>query len=288
MTGALASVLAVLTACGTAPGTGAHAGPVTGAEAGTGPGPTPYEDTASASALPRPAPPTKVPGAPEPERPSPRRPGPTDLPDPTEPAASPGRPGPGRPTEQTAGQEPSMKPAGPAPGDAARTAPGPDLSRTTGPSAARKPPATGVRPGPGKGPGKGSGKGSGKGPGKGSVPTIRIGSWSAPIARGGQEEVDACRNAVQWAGPDFGAENGYQMRTIVLVGHDFCGFDRFATLPVGSEVTIETPRGTRTYQVYATYISPGRGTPAAGLYWGDLTLQSCVGPDTGFSYLTRV
>jgi hypothetical protein len=40
--------------------------------------------------------------------------------------------------------------------------------------------------------------------------------------------------------------------------------------------------------VYANYITPGRGAPAAGLYWGDLTLQSCVGPDTGFSYLVRL
>jgi hypothetical protein len=92
---------------------------------------------------------------------------------------------------------------------------------------------------------------------------------------------------VQWTGPAIGTEDGYALRTVVIVGHDYCGFDRFATLPIGTKVNISTPRGTWTYKVYAHYVTPGRGVPAAGLYWGDLTLQSCVGPDTGFSYLVR-
>ncbi|WP_157968668.1 sortase family protein [Streptomyces geranii] len=117
--------------------------------------------------------------------------------------------------------------------------------------------------------------------------TIRIGTWTEDVVRGGQDEVDACRDAVQWTGPTLGTEDGYKMRTAVLVGHDYCGFDRFATLPVGTRVTVSSPRGTWTYKVYANYVTPGRGAPAAGLYWGDLTLQSCVGPDTGFSYLMR-
>ncbi len=117
--------------------------------------------------------------------------------------------------------------------------------------------------------------------------TIRIGDWSSTVVRGDQAEVDACRNAVQWTGPNIGTEDGYELRTVVIVGHDYCGFDRFATLGVGTKVTISTPRGTWRYTVYAHYVTPGRGVPAAGLYWGDLTLQSCVGPDTGFSYLVR-
>lgn len=118
--------------------------------------------------------------------------------------------------------------------------------------------------------------------------TIRIGTWSARVIRGGQAEVDRCKDAVQWAGPALGAEDGYEMSTSVVVGHDYCGFDLFATLPVGTRVMVSSPRGTWTYEVYATYVTPGRGAPAAGLYWGDLTLQSCVGPDTGFSYLMRI
>ncbi|MFJ9703849.1 hypothetical protein [Streptomyces sp. NPDC101234] len=118
---------------------------------------------------------------------------------------------------------------------------------------------------------------------------IRIGDWSSYVARGGQDAVDACRNAVQWTGPDIGREDGYKLRTVVIVGHDYCGgYDRFAQLPQGTRVTLTTTRGTYTYEVYADYVTPGRGVPAAGLYWGDLTLQSCVGPDTGFSYLVRL
>ncbi|MFF3380015.1 hypothetical protein ACFYXF_44560 [Streptomyces sp. NPDC002680] len=119
--------------------------------------------------------------------------------------------------------------------------------------------------------------------------TLRIGSWSARVVRGGQEAVDECRDAVLWTGPDLGTtEDGFALRTAVVVGHDYCGFDRFAELPVGTVVTATTPRGTFAYRVYARHVSPGRGTPSHGLYWGDLTLQSCVGPDTGFSYLMRV
>lgn len=117
--------------------------------------------------------------------------------------------------------------------------------------------------------------------------TLRIGGWSSGVVRGGQETIDACRDAVQWSGPDFGQEDGYKMRTVVVVGHDYCGFGQFATLPVGTVVTVETPREILRYRVYARHLTPGRGTPAHGLYWGDLTLQSCVGPDTGFSYLVR-
>ncbi|MFJ6568101.1 hypothetical protein ACIQNU_11795 [Streptomyces sp. NPDC091292] len=118
--------------------------------------------------------------------------------------------------------------------------------------------------------------------------TLRIGSWSSAVVRGGQKAVDACADAVQWTGPDLGTEDGYALRTAVIVGHDYCGFARFATLPLDTTVTATTPRGTFAYRVYANHISPGRGTPSHGLYWGDLTLQSCVGDNTGFSYLVRV
>ncbi|MFB8348697.1 hypothetical protein [Streptomyces niveus] len=143
-------------------------------------------------------------------------------------------------------------------------------------------------------PGTPTGKPSAKSPGqptgtaRPNGTTLRIGSWSARVVRGGQEEVDACRDAVQWTGPDLGTENGYAMRTAVVVGHDFCGFGQLATLPIGTEVTVETHRALLRYRVYARHLTPGRGAPAHGLYWGDLTLQSCVGPDTGFTYLTRM
>ncbi|AJE42206.1 hypothetical protein CP978_21155 [Streptomyces nodosus] len=197
-------------------------------------------------------------------------------------------PGPSGPSPEVA--SPTAAPArerpasgSPAPGPSASggaRVPGPDLSRpSTSPAApftaATTPTARATTP-------------SGPSPEPGRA-VLSIGDWSASVARGGQDEVDACRDAVQWAGPEIGDEDGYELRTLVVVGHDYCrGFDRFATLPVGSTVTLTTTRGSWTYRVYAHYITPGRGAPAAGLYWGDLTLQSCVGPDTGFSYLMRV
>ncbi|WOX12099.1 hypothetical protein [Streptomyces sp. N50] len=155
--------------------------------------------------------------------------------------------------------------------------PGPDLSRKEPSAAPRRTPTRSAGPGTDTAT-----------TGRPTATTIRIGTWSSTVVRGDQAEVDACRHAVQWTGPAIGTEDGYELRTVVIVGHDYCGFDRFATLPVGTRVNISTPRGTWTYKVYAHYVTPGRGVPAAGLYWGDLTLQSCVGPDTGFSYLMRV
>ncbi|MFE9608681.1 hypothetical protein [Streptomyces sp. NPDC006012] len=188
------------------------------------------------------------------------------------PAARPARPtGTARP--------PAPDPAGTrmppvrAPAATGRTS-GPDLSRppTRSPSTSTVPEraAAGPAPKPGRA-------------------VLRIGDWSAYVMRGGQDEVDACGDAVQWTGPETGTEDGYEMSTVVIVGHDYCnGFGRFATLPKGTRITLSTVHGTWTYEVYASYLTPGRGAPAAGLYWGDLTLQSCVGPDTGFSYLVRL
>ncbi|MHB9859512.1 sortase family protein [Streptomyces sp. YIM S03343] len=187
------------------------------------------------------------------------------VPLPTPPTGTPGTPGASAPAPRT-----TTPPSSPAP-----RAKGPDLSRRSAPpSSAEQPKASAPASGPSPAPGRA---------------VLRIGGWTAGVVRGGQDEVDACRNAVQWAGPEIGRENGYELRTVVIVGHDYCnGFDRFAALPNGSRVTLTTVRGTFTYQVYGHYLTPGRGVPAAGLYWGDLTLQSCVGPDTGFSYLVRV
>ncbi|MEU1034982.1 hypothetical protein ABZ402_41085 [Streptomyces mirabilis] len=164
----------------------------------------------------------------------------------------------------------------------------PDLSRTPPPSTSPRPGTTPAKPPPKPPAGADAGAETFGRRGPDGSTTLRIGSWSARVVRGGQEAVDACRDAVQWTGPDLGTEDGYALRTVVVVGHDYCGFERFAKLPVGTVVTATTPRGTFEYRVYAHYVSPGRGTPSQGLYWGDLTLQSCVGPDTGFSYLMRV
>lgn len=191
---------------------------------------------------------------------------PTPTPPPHSP--TPSRP----PAKATVPPEPTPKPPAPSPTPPAPASPSP------GTASAEPPPRPFADTGS-----EASGRRSQDG-----TTTLRIGTWSAQVVRGGQEAVDACRNAVQWTGPDLGTEDGYALRTAVVVGHDYCGFEQFGRLPLGTVVTATTPRGTFQYRVYATYVSPGRGTPSHGLYWGDLTLQSCVGPDTGFSYLMRV
>ncbi|MEU6340406.1 hypothetical protein ABZ883_05565 [Streptomyces sp. NPDC046977] len=163
----------------------------------------------------------------------------------------------------------------------------PDLSRTA-PSSSSAPPTPRSTPtGPASSPSSRAASPVPSSSAPDAVTALHIGDWSAQVVRGDQETVDACRDAVQWDGPALGSEDGYALRTAVVVGHDYCGFQRFATLPIGTVVTATTPRGTFTYRVYAHHTEPGRGAPSHGLYWGDLTLQSCVGPNTGFSYLRR-
>lgn len=116
---------------------------------------------------------------------------------------------------------------------------------------------------------------------------LHIGKWERPVVRGDQAAIDRCDAAVLFTGPDPAEADGAAMSTTVIVGHDFCGYAILAPLRVGTHVTLDTPQGTLSYHVYANYVEPGQGGPDNGLYWGDLTLQTCVGPDTGFSYLMR-
>ncbi|WP_406485210.1 hypothetical protein [Streptomyces sp. NBC_01563] len=217
----------------------------------------------------------------------------------TDPAASPepraARPAPVAGSDTTPSTALSASSVPPAPAAAPPSTPASPHPATTAPEPRTPPP---VRPTAGTPPAAPApartpapvartGGGGGGRDARATGTTLRIGGWSSGVVRGGQETIDACREAVQWSGPDFGQEDGYKMRTVVVVGHDYCGFGQFATLPVGTVVTVETPREILRYRVYARHLTPGRGTPAHGLYWGDLTLQSCVGPDTGFSYLVR-
>ncbi|MFD4025165.1 hypothetical protein ACFWRV_16850 [Streptomyces sp. NPDC058576] len=237
------------------------------AGAGAAPGPA---DAWAASRAPASEPATPAAGAPA----TPATPAATGAP--AGPSPDPARTTAGVTPSTTPGEHPTR--SGPLPG---RPAPAP--SRTSAPSTPRPGPGTASNPAATPPAGPDAERPAGRGPGT----TLRIGSWSARVVRGDQDTVDACRDAVHWTGPAFGEENGHALRTIVIVGHDHCGFQRFATLPVGTEVTVETPHRTLTYTVYRRHLTPGRGVPAHGLFWGDLTLQSCVGPDTGFTYLMR-
>lgn len=114
---------------------------------------------------------------------------------------------------------------------------------------------------------------------------IHIGKWSRVVKKGGQGLVNGCRYAVLWAGP---TPDAHTRGTAVLVGHNYCGFKRFATLPVGTIVTVTGPTSVAEYRVYGHRVINRQGGSGAGLYEGDLTLQSCLGRGTGFSYLRRI
>ncbi len=114
---------------------------------------------------------------------------------------------------------------------------------------------------------------------------IHIGKWSRVVKKGGQGLVNGCRYAVLWAGPMPSADT---RGTAVLVGHNYCGFERFARLPVGATVTVTGPTSVAEYRVYGHRVINRQGGSGAGLYGGDLTLQSCLGRGTGFSYLRRI
>ncbi|MFD9503596.1 hypothetical protein [Streptomyces sp. NPDC060035] len=72
--------------------------------------------------------------------------------------------------------------------------------------------------------------------GDGVSTTLRTGDRSAggrPWRPGGPTPA---ATPCSGPGPAFGTENGYAMRAVV-VGQDHCGFQQFATLPVGTVVT---------------------------------------------------
>ncbi|MFD4510752.1 hypothetical protein [Streptomyces sp. NPDC058457] len=71
--------------------------------------------------------------------------------------------------------------------------PGPDLSRRVPVTSSRRPSASGTEATAPRAAAGAAGLPAGT--------TIRIGTWSAGVVRGGQDEVDACKDAVQWAGP---------------------------------------------------------------------------------------
>ncbi|MDT0347269.1 hypothetical protein [Streptomyces litchfieldiae] len=200
---------------------------------------------------------------------------PVESPAPEGRAASPEPQAPPEPTAPPAEQTPPERPPEPSPEPSPERSP----ERNEEPEPEPAPAASGPAPEP-------ASSASGPAPGP-DVTTLTIGEWSRPLIRGDQSDVDRCREAVLFTGPEPGQGNGADMDTSVIVGHDHCGFDLFATLPEGTEVVITGPRGTLRYEAYGHHVTPGQGGPDHGLYWGDITLQTCVGPDTGFSYLRR-
>lgn len=116
--------------------------------------------------------------------------------------------------------------------------------------------------------------------------TITVNGWTRVIRPGTQHNVDECQTAVLWTGPmPTPTTDGPS----VILGHDYCGFDRYNHLTNGTHVTIHGPDGASTYEVYAHHRISRNGGPVGDLFTeGDLILQSCEGDGIGFTYLRRV
>jgi hypothetical protein len=115
---------------------------------------------------------------------------------------------------------------------------------------------------------------------------VRIGAWSRPVVRGGQATVDRCGPATLVWGP-WPADTENQHATW-LAGHNNCGFASWATLPVGTEVTLSGPHGDATYVVFGHKWVPRKSGSTEGLIYHDLTLQTCQGRGTALTYAARI
>ena len=115
---------------------------------------------------------------------------------------------------------------------------------------------------------------------------VRIGAWSRSVTRGGQAAVDRCGPATLMWGPWPPAEPGNDHATW-LAGHSNCGFGWWATLPLGTEVTLSGAQGDATYVVVDRTWVPRKSGSADGLIH-DLTLQTCEGRGTTLVYATRI
>ncbi|MGY2875867.1 sortase (surface protein transpeptidase) [Marmoricola sp. URHA0025 HA25] len=114
---------------------------------------------------------------------------------------------------------------------------------------------------------------------------ITVRGWTRTIVRGNQSTINGCRSATLWEGPLPGGSG-----TSWLAGHDYCGFYRWdRLLHVGDTFTVSTPSG-----AILRYVVTGRGFvgrhsgSAAGLIHGDITLQTCRGSGTSFTYARQI
>jgi hypothetical protein len=114
---------------------------------------------------------------------------------------------------------------------------------------------------------------------------ITVRGWTRTIVRGNQSTIDRCRSATLWEGPLPGGRG-----TTWLAGHNHCGFYRWdRLLHVGDRFTVSTASG-----AILRYVVTGRGYvgrhsgSAGGLIRGDITLQTCRGSGTAFTYARLV
>lgn len=109
---------------------------------------------------------------------------------------------------------------------------------------------------------------------------ITVRGWTRTIVHGGQRAINRCR-AVLWYGPMPGGSG-----TTWLAGHDYCGFRRWDRgLSKGSRFKVTTPTGAvLRYRVTGHRFVGRHSGSSVGLIHGDMTLQTCRGNGTAFTY----
>lgn len=112
---------------------------------------------------------------------------------------------------------------------------------------------------------------------------ISVGGWSRSIISGGQGAIDGCGPAVLWESALPGAGG-----TTHLAGHNYCGFQFWRDLPIGTTVTITHGTTVFAYRVLGHVYVPRQGGSSGGLIHNDLTLQTCEGDGTSLTYADRI
>jgi len=112
---------------------------------------------------------------------------------------------------------------------------------------------------------------------------ISVGGWSRSIISGGQDAIDGCGPAVLWESALPGAGG-----TTHLAGHNYCGFQFWRDLPIGTTVTITHGTTVFAYRVVGRVYVPRQGGSSGGLIHNDLTLQTCEGEGTSLTYADRI
>ncbi len=241
-------------------------GPVVTPQAVVTTQPTPVA-AAPAPAPAAPAPPAPAPAAPAPAAPAPAAPAPARVlaaaPAPAPAAPAPAAPAPAR----VLAAAPAPAPAAPAPAAPAPTAPAP--AAPAAPAAPVSAPAP-AAPAPAAKPASAAWQ-------------ISVGGWSRSIISGGQGAIDGCGPAVLWESALPGAGG-----TTHLAGHNYCGFQFWRDLPIGTTVTITHGTTVFAYRIVGHVYVPRQGGSSGGLIHNDLTLQTCEGEGTSLTYADRI
>ncbi len=211
-----------------------------------------------------PIPVTAAPAAPAPAAPAPAAPAPA-APAPAAPA--PAAPAPAAPAPAPAPAAPA--PAAPAPARVLAAAPAPAAPAPAAPAAPAAAPAP-AAPAPAAKPASAAWQ-------------ISVGGWSRSIISGGQGAIDGCGPAVLWESALPGAGG-----TTHLAGHNYCGFQFWRDLPIGTTVTITHGTTVFAYRVLGHVYVPRQGGSSGGLIHNDLTLQTCEGEGTSLTYADRI